>query len=139
MTKITNFGIFIELEPGLEGLLHISELSDQKIENPETMFNVGDDMEVKILRVDVPERKIGLSKKRLGWTAEEEEANPPAQAALNAGGSGMSSTTPGTAAPATTTSAAAAAAAAAAANKPTRELRGGTGSSSGGNLVELPS
>jgi len=139
VTKITNFGIFIELEPGLEGLLHISELSDQKIENPETMFNVGDDMEVKILRVDVPERKIGLSKKRLGWTAEEEEANPPAQAALNAGGSGMSSTTPGTAAPATTTSAAAAAAAAAAANKPTRELRGGTGSSSGGNLVELPS
>ena len=66
VTKITNFGVFIELEPGLEGLLHISELSDQKIDNPETLVNVGDDMEVKILRVDVPERKIGLSRKLTG-------------------------------------------------------------------------
>lgn len=119
VTKITNFGVFIELEPGLEGLLHISELSDQKIDNPETLVNVGDDMEVKILRVDVPERKIGLSRKRLGWTAEEEEANPPAPAALNAGGSG----TPPAAAPV-------------APGRQSRELRGGTGT--GGNLIELP-
>ncbi len=52
VTKITNFGVFVGLEDGLEGLLHISELSDDKIENPEEICNVGDEMEVKILRVD---------------------------------------------------------------------------------------
>ncbi|MDG1896103.1 MAG: S1 RNA-binding domain-containing protein, partial [Fuerstiella sp.] len=61
VTKITNFGVFVELEDELEGLLHVSELSDQKIEHPESMVNVGDDIEVRILRVDTADRKIGLS------------------------------------------------------------------------------
>ncbi len=71
VTKITNFGVFVELEPGLEGLLHISELADQKIEDPHNIVKVGDELEVKILRVDPAERKIGLSKKRAEWAAEE--------------------------------------------------------------------
>ncbi len=71
VTKITNFGVFIGLEDGLEGLLHVSELSDDKIENPEELCSVGDEMEVKILRVDIDERKIGLSKKRVDWAEEE--------------------------------------------------------------------
>jgi small subunit ribosomal protein S1 len=71
VTKITNFGVFIGLEDGLEGLLHVSELSDQKIENPEEICKVGDEMEVKILRVDIDERKIGLSRKRVDWAEEE--------------------------------------------------------------------
>ncbi|MBX3423921.1 MAG: 30S ribosomal protein S1 [Pirellulaceae bacterium] len=74
VTKITNFGVFVGLEDGLEGLLHISELSDDKIENPEELVKVGDDLEVKVLRVDADERKIGLSRKRLNWAAEQEEA-----------------------------------------------------------------
>ena len=49
VTKITNFGVFVELEDELEGLLHVSELSDQKIEHPESMVNVGDEIEVRIL------------------------------------------------------------------------------------------
>src|SRR5277367_4395551 len=57
VTKVTNFGVFVELEPGLEGLLHISELADEKIESPEQVVKVGDEIEVKILRVDVAERK----------------------------------------------------------------------------------
>ena len=61
VTKLTNFGVFVELEPGLEGLLHISELADHKVENPEEVVKVGDEIEVKILRVDASERKIGLS------------------------------------------------------------------------------
>lgn len=61
VTKLTNFGVFVELEPGLEGLLHISELSDEKIESPEEVVKVGDKVEVKVLRVDAKERKIGLS------------------------------------------------------------------------------
>ncbi|HMP03483.1 MAG TPA: 30S ribosomal protein S1 [Gemmatales bacterium] len=74
VTKITNFGVFVELEEGLEGLLHISELADHKIENPEEVVKVGDTIEIKVLRVDSAERKIGLSRKR---TTEEGEEEPP--------------------------------------------------------------
>ncbi len=73
VTKITNFGVFVGLEDGLEGLLHISELADHKVENPEEIVKVGDEIEVKILRVDTDDRKIGLSRKRVDW-AEEDEA-----------------------------------------------------------------
>ncbi len=72
VTKIANFGVFVELEPGLEGLLHISEISDQKIDKPEEATKVGQEVEVKILRVDSEERKIGLSLKRAQWAAEEQ-------------------------------------------------------------------
>ena len=72
VTKIANFGVFVELEPGLEGLLHISEISDQKIDKPEDQLKVGQEVEVKILRVDSDERKIGLSLKRAQWAAEEQ-------------------------------------------------------------------
>ena len=68
VTKLTNFGVFVELEPGLEGLLHISELADHKVESPEEVVKVGDEIEVKILRVDRGERKIGLSRKKAQWT-----------------------------------------------------------------------
>jgi small subunit ribosomal protein S1 len=71
VTKIANFGVFVELEPGLEGLLHISEISDQKIEKPEEALKVGEELDVKILRVDSEERKIGLSLKRAMWAQEE--------------------------------------------------------------------
>jgi small subunit ribosomal protein S1 len=73
VTKIANFGVFVELEPGLEGLLHISEISDQKVEKPEDVLKVGQDLDVKILRVDSDERKIGLSLKRAQWAQEEEQ------------------------------------------------------------------
>src|SRR5688572_11924824 len=73
VTKIANFGVFVELAPGLEGLLHISEISDQKVEKPEDVLKVGQELEVKILRVDSDERKIGLSLKRAQWAQEEEK------------------------------------------------------------------
>ena len=63
VTKITNFGVFIELEPGLEGLLHISELADGKVDKPEMLVKQDQEIEVKVLRVDAAERKIGLSRK----------------------------------------------------------------------------
>jgi small subunit ribosomal protein S1 len=74
VTKITNFGVFVGLEDGLEGLLHISELSEEMVENAEEVVKVGDPVEVKILRVDTDERKIGLSRKRVGWSKEREAA-----------------------------------------------------------------
>jgi len=61
VTKITNFGVFVELEEGLEGLLHISEISDRKINRPEEVVKVGDSVNIRILKVDSMDRKIGLS------------------------------------------------------------------------------
>jgi len=77
VTKLTNFGVFVELEPGLEGLLHISELSDDKIESPEEIVKVGDDIEVRVLRVDAADRKIGLSRRKLNepYVEETEETS----------------------------------------------------------------
>lgn len=112
VTKITNFGVFVGLEDGLEGLLHISELSDQKIENPQDVVNVGDEIEVKVLRVDTEERKIGLSRKRVEW-AEEDEA------AAEANGNGMST--------------------AGSSREPAMELKGGVGSADSGPLFKSAS
>ena len=72
VTKLTNFGVFVELEPGLEGLLHISELADHKVESPEEIVKVGDEIEVKVLRVEPKDRKIGLSRKNLYGGPEPE-------------------------------------------------------------------
>lgn len=123
VTKLTNFGVFVELEQGLEGLLHISELADHKVESPEDIVKVGDEIEVKILRVDVGERKIGLSRKRLGWTEEEEGAEPPVDTT-----EGMETPAPAPApTPAPTPKS----------GKKSGELRGGTGAG-GGQLINMP-
>jgi small subunit ribosomal protein S1 len=97
VTKITNFGVFIDLGDDLEGLLHISELANHKVENPEEIVKVGEILEVKVLRIDQVERKIGLSRKRAEWTAEEEAA---AAAEEEAAAAASSASTPAAAAPA---------------------------------------
>jgi len=71
ITKLTNFGAFVELEKDLEGLLHISELADHKVEKPQDIVSLGEEVEVKILRIDSDSRKIGLSLRRARWAAEE--------------------------------------------------------------------
>jgi small subunit ribosomal protein S1 len=78
IAKLTNFGAFVELEPDLEGLLHISELADHKIEKPQDVVKPSEEVEVKILKVDPDSRKIGLSLRRVKWAAEE-QATEPAQ------------------------------------------------------------
>ncbi len=81
VTKLTNFGVFVELEEDLEGLLHISELSDEKVESPQDVVQIGQEVEVKILRVDTDSRKIGLSLRRVQWAAEDKAAEEQAHAA----------------------------------------------------------
>ncbi len=81
VAKLTNFGAFVELEPDLEGLLHISELADHKIDKPQDIVKVGDEVEVKILKVDTDARKIGLSLRRVQWAAEEQAAESAKQRA----------------------------------------------------------
>jgi small subunit ribosomal protein S1 len=63
VTKITNFGVFVRLEDDLEGLLHISELAHRKVATPEEVVKVGDEVAVKIIKIDPEQRKIGLSLK----------------------------------------------------------------------------
>ena len=68
VSKVTNFGVFVALEDDLEGLLHVSELANHKVDNPEDVVKIGDELEVKVLRVDIEDRKIGLSRKRTEWS-----------------------------------------------------------------------
>ena len=83
VTKLTNFGVFVELEDGLEGLLHISEMADRKVQSPEEVVKQGDAVELKVIRVDAKERKIGLSLKQMEQgeqgAAPTEEAQPAAE------------------------------------------------------------
>jgi len=81
VTKITNFGVFVQLEDDLEGLLHVSELADHKVEHPESLVSVGQELEVRVLRVDTGERKIGLSRKS---EPKEAEAAPTVEGAAAA-------------------------------------------------------
>src|SRR5205809_8100047 len=65
VTKLTSFGAFVEIGKDLEGLLHISEMSDGKVEKPEEIVQPGQKLELKVLNVDPVERKIGLSLKAM--------------------------------------------------------------------------
>ena len=61
VVKVTNFGAFAELEDGVEGLIHLSELSREKITDPEEVVSVSQELDAKIIKIDVETRKIGLS------------------------------------------------------------------------------
>ncbi|MGD8252120.1 MAG: 30S ribosomal protein S1 [Desulfobacterales bacterium] len=65
ITNLTDFGIFVELEEGIEGLVHVSEISKEKIKTPVGLFNVGDVITAKVMNINSDERRIGLSIKRL--------------------------------------------------------------------------
>jgi small subunit ribosomal protein S1 len=66
VSRFTNFGVFVELGEGLEGLCHISELSDERVERPEDIAQLGQEMDFKILRIEPSEQKIGLSHRSIG-------------------------------------------------------------------------
>jgi small subunit ribosomal protein S1 len=65
VTNLTDFGIFVELEEGIEGLVHISEISKEKIKSPTEKFKVGDVITARVMNINTEERRIGLSIKRL--------------------------------------------------------------------------
>lgn len=65
VTNLTDFGIFIELEEGIEGLVHVSEISKEKIKTPVGMFEIGDMINARVMNINSDERRIGLSIKRL--------------------------------------------------------------------------
>ena len=69
ITHITDFGLFVKVEEDIEGLVHISEVSYEKVKNLEERFKVGEEIRVKVIKINPEERKLGLSIKQL----EEEE------------------------------------------------------------------
>ena len=75
ITKFANFGAFMEIEDGVEGLIHISELSVENISKPEDVVSIDQELEAKIIRIDTSERKIGLSIRSLYEDREQSEVN----------------------------------------------------------------
>lgn len=73
IVKLTNFGAFAELEDGIEGLIHITELGDKKVKEPKDVVNTGDEVTVRIIKIDPEARKIALSLK----TSENDSADEP--------------------------------------------------------------
>ncbi|HVI75357.1 MAG TPA: 30S ribosomal protein S1 [Anaeromyxobacteraceae bacterium] len=65
VTKVTDFGAFVEIEPGIEGLVHVSELREERTEHPRDVVKEGDEIEVKVIDMDEQERKVALSVKAL--------------------------------------------------------------------------
>ena len=65
MTKVVAFGAFVEILEGVEGLVHISELAQQHVENPREIVQPGDEVKVKILEIDSERRRLSLSIKRV--------------------------------------------------------------------------
>ncbi len=70
VTRFTSFGVFVELGEGLEGLCHISELSDERVEKPEDVVQLGQELDFKILRIESDDQKIGLSARAVGKADE---------------------------------------------------------------------
>ncbi len=77
VTKMTDFGAFVDLSNGLEGLLHISEVSKDKVKKLENVISIGQELDVKIVKMEPEARKIGLSLKGVGDSAEEPQASEP--------------------------------------------------------------
>ncbi len=71
VTNVTDFGIFVELEEGIEGLVHISEISKEKIKTPVGRYNFGDTLTARVMTINSEERRIGLSVKRLETEREQ--------------------------------------------------------------------
>ncbi len=72
VTNVTDFGVFVELEEGIEGLVHVSEISKEKIKTPVGMYNVGDVISAKVMNINSEERRIGLSIKRMDMEDDQE-------------------------------------------------------------------
>lgn len=73
VTKVTDFGAFVELEEGIEGLVYVSELSEQRVEKPSDVVKVGDVVRAEVISLDTKERRIGLSMKKLKHTEERRD------------------------------------------------------------------
>ena len=79
VTKVVPFGAFVTIGKGVEGLVHVSEISVDKIDSPELALAIGQSVKIKILELDIPKRRVNLSVKQAdpNWEAKEEKINKP--------------------------------------------------------------
>jgi small subunit ribosomal protein S1 len=73
VTSIPDFGVFVRIEEGVEGLIHVSQLSTERVEKPSSLFKIGDEVEAEVINIDPAERKIGLSIRALRRSEERQE------------------------------------------------------------------
>jgi len=66
VTRLVDFGVFVELKPGVEGLIHISELANRRVIHPREVLNESDVISVRVLDVDLSRRRISLSRRQAG-------------------------------------------------------------------------
>jgi len=87
ITKLTNFGAFAKIDEGIEGLIHISELADYRVNHPKEIVQEGDEVQVRIIRIDPQRRRVGLSLRQatedayveVDWRQEVEDGQPEAE------------------------------------------------------------
>jgi small subunit ribosomal protein S1 len=72
VTKVADFGAFVEIEPGIEGLVHVSELRDERVDNPREVLQEGQEVEVKVIDINTQDRKVALSIKALLHEGEDD-------------------------------------------------------------------
>ncbi|MEM9445647.1 MAG: 30S ribosomal protein S1 [Verrucomicrobiota bacterium] len=85
VTKVASFGAFVQLADEIDGLVHISQISDERVEKVKDVLNVGDDVSARVIKVDKTERRIGLSMKAADYTPEQLEKERQALESMRAG------------------------------------------------------
>jgi small subunit ribosomal protein S1 len=75
VTSLTDFGVFVEIEEGVEGLIHVSQLSTERVDKPAALYNIGDEVEAEVTQCDPREKRIGLSIKALRRSEERAEVD----------------------------------------------------------------
>jgi small subunit ribosomal protein S1 len=73
VTSVADFGVFVEIEEGIEGLIHISQLSTERVDKPQSLYKPGDEVEAEIISIDPKERRVALSIKALKRSEERAE------------------------------------------------------------------
>jgi len=73
VTRVPDFGVFVRIEEGVEGLIHVSQLSTERVDKPSSLFKVGDRVEAEVLNIDPHDRKVSLSIRALKKSKEREE------------------------------------------------------------------
>jgi len=75
VTSVTDFGVFVQLEEGVEGLIHVSQLSTERVDRPASLHKIGDEVEAEVTQVDPREKRIALSIRALRRSEEREEVD----------------------------------------------------------------
>ena len=73
VSSVADFGVFVEIEEGIEGLIHISQLSNERVDKPSSLYKVDDELDALVVQLDPKERRIGLSIKAVKQHEEREE------------------------------------------------------------------